>query len=176
MKRIQTACIAAILILAVQLTTRAQDDPRPFNPLAESIENAIKELFPNWKLTALPPAQPNKSVTFTEDVIIDQWKSDEAVVKVAILIHPSKEAAKKALKEFIAGVKVNGYLQDVSDESFEWGIDKSVAFRKGRYTVYVTAAPIYEEDEPMDATTHPKETKYTKTFAQIVAKALKDLY
>ncbi|MDT4952033.1 MAG: hypothetical protein QOJ02_171 [Acidobacteriota bacterium] len=175
MSRIPKAYFAVILLLAVQLSGRAQNDTRPFNPLAESVESAIKEQFPSWKRTSIPPAQPNRSDTFTEDVIIDQWRSDEAIVKVSILIHPSKEEAKKSFKEFLAGVKVNGYLQDVSNESYEWGIQKSVAFRKGRYTVYVSAAPIYEEDELMDTTALPKENKYSKTFAQIVAKALKDL-
>ncbi|HEX8846954.1 MAG TPA: hypothetical protein VF791_20090 [Pyrinomonadaceae bacterium] len=175
MNRIQAACCATILLLFAQLTARAQDDPRPFNPLAASIENAIKEQFPSWKRTSIPPPQPNESETFTDDVIIDQWKSDEAIVKVAILIHPSKEAAKKAFKEFIANVKVNGYLQDVSDEAYEWGIAKSVAFRKGRYTVYVSAGLIYKEDKPIDTIAPSNEIRHGKTFAQIVAKVLKDL-
>ena len=174
MKRIQISCVVATLLLAAHLIARAQGDRRPFNPLAESVENAIKEQFPGWTRISIPPAQPNASETFTEDVIIDQWKSDEAIVKVAIIIHPSKEEAKKAFREFVAGVKPNEFLQGVGNESYVWGMDDSVAFRKGRYTVFVSASPIYGEDATVDRTASPIETKHSKTFAQIVAKALKD--
>lgn len=174
MNRMLALSFAAILLMAAQLTARAQDDLRPFNPLAESVETAIKEQFPNWKRTSIPPAQPNGVNTFNDDVIIDQWVSNEAIVKVSILMHPSKEEAKKALKDFVAGVNANEYLQGAVNESYVWGIDKAVAFRKGRYTVYVSANPINEEGEQSDSTALAKKTEYSKTFAQIVAKALKD--
>lgn len=176
MNKMLTLCFAAILLLAAQLTAKAQDDRRPFNPLAESVETAIKEQFPNWKRISIPPAQPNGAETFTDDVIIDQWVSNEAIVKVSILIHPSKEEAKKVLKEFVADLKPNENVPGLGDESHVWGIAKAVAFRKGRYSVYVTATPlINEEEEQLDSAAPPKETKYSKTFAQIVAKILKDL-
>src|SRR5687767_8400272 len=123
MRKILTVFFAAIVLLSAHLTARAQVEPRPPHPAAESVESAIKEQFPNYKRTSIPPAQPGgSSVAFTDDVIIDQWRSGEALVRVAILIHPSKEEAKKALKEFIANVRVNGYLQDVGTESYVWGM------------------------------------------------------
>lgn len=175
MKWIQTACLVTILLLSVQTNSKAQVDRRPFNPLAESVESAIKEQFPDWKRTSIPPAQPNGSDTFTADVLIDQWKSDKVAVNIAILIHPSVEEAKKAFREFVASVKTDGQLQDAGSESSIWGLAKSVVFRKGRYTVYVSAAPIYGDGELRGPRVFLKEAEYSKTFAQIVSKTLKDL-
>lgn len=178
MKRLFAWFPAAVIFLAIPSLIIAQEikaqeeDPRPYNALAESVTNAIKEQFPAWKRTSIPPPHPGGTEIFPDDVIIDQWKSDEAIVKVSILIHPSKEEAEKAFKEFVAGVKVNEPLQDVGSESYEWGISKSVAFREGRYTVFLSAAPIYVEGVPPESYFPPKEIKYNKIFAQIVAKVL----
>lgn len=175
MNRVLIVCFASMLFLTAHLVARAQDDPRPFNPLAASVENAIKEQFPNWKRTSIPPAQPNGSETFTEDVIIDQWRSEEVGVRVAILIHSSQEEAKKVFRKSVANVRINESVLGVGEESYIWGIDKSVAFRKGRYTVYISATPIIEEEESTNPTAAPETSKYGKTIAHIVAKVLKDL-
>lgn len=167
---------AAALFITVQVIVNAQDDPRPFNPLAESVANAIQEQFPGWRRVSVPPINFERPDSFSEEVIIDQWSSDEASVRVAILIHPSKEAAKETLRHFAADVRADGVLPDVGNEAYAWGIDKSVAFRKGVYTVYVSGVRYEssEDGEPIDPTAFSRETKYVKTFAQIVAKALKD--
>ncbi|HEX8846958.1 MAG TPA: hypothetical protein VF791_20110 [Pyrinomonadaceae bacterium] len=177
MNKIFTIFFAATLFVAVQFPSKAQDDPRPFNPLAESVAKAIQEQFPDWKRTSVPPINKNEPNKFSEEVIIDQWKSDDAIVKVAILIHPSKEVAAETLKKFAADVRANGPLPDLDSESYVWGIDKSLAFRKGRYTVYISAVPIVfpEDHAPMDRNALLKETKFNKAIAHIVAKVLKDL-
>ena len=93
---------------------------------------------------------------------------------MAILIYPSMEDARRAFKEFIANVKVTDSLQDVGNESYVWGIVQSVAFRKGRYAVFVEASPLHVRG-PMDPPPPPVDrTQYSKGFAKIVAKALKD--
>lgn len=175
MRRMLTICSGAILLLSGSLSARGQVDPRPFNPIAESVENAIKDEFPNHKRTSIPPAQPEGAlVAFPEDVIIDQWRSDEALVRVAILIHPSKEEATKALRRFTANVKVISYLQDVGNESYVWGMEQSVVFRKGIYTVYVSVVPLHKEDEPENSTPLIDRAQYGETFAKVVARTLKD--
>src|SRR5438045_2873092 len=101
MNRLLTICFAVVLLSTAHLTAGAQDDQRPFHPLADSVEKAIKEQFPNWKFTPIPPAQPpGAAVKFPEDVIIDDWSSGEVGVRVAIINHASKEEAKKGLREF----------------------------------------------------------------------------
>ncbi|HKC66385.1 MAG TPA: hypothetical protein VKB86_22270 [Pyrinomonadaceae bacterium] len=172
-----TMFFVAALFISLQLTVKAQDDPRPYNPLAESVAKAIQEQFPDWKRTSVPPANKDNSISFSDDVIIDQWKSKEVIVKVAILIHPSKDEAAQALSKFASTERMKEYLPGVGNESYVWGIRKSVVFRKGRYIVYISTVPIdvSEDDAPLNLTPLPKETPYNKTFAHIVAKVLKDL-
>jgi hypothetical protein len=55
-----------------------------------------------------------------------------------------------------------------------WRALTSCSTRKGKYTVYVSAGPIYRADSPVDEEAKAKAIKYNKTFAQIVAKALKE--
>ncbi len=176
MKQVFTIFFAASLFMAGHLSVEAQDDPRPYHPLAEAVAKAIQEKFPDWKRTSVPPINKNESNKFSEEVIIDQWKSDVVIVKVAILIHPSKQDAQQALKEFTAGVKASERLQDVGNDAYAWGGAESVAFRKGRYTTYISTVPIEfsEEVETIAPTDIPKKTKFSKTFAQIVAKILND--
>lgn len=176
MKKLLRGCLAAALFLLAQTSVKAQDDPRPFHPVADSVGSALKEQFPQWKRESIPPVNFEGTNTFPYDVIIDQWSSDEASVRVAILINASMEEAKEKLKKFAADVRADGYLPDVGNEAYVWGLDKSVAFRKGIYTVYVSGIrhELSEDGEPMDTTASPKDTKYVKTFAQIVARTLKD--
>lgn len=176
MNRTLTICLGAMLLLAAQSAARAQDGERPFNPVAESVANAIKAEFPGWKQVPVAPLNFEGTDTFSNEVIIDQWVSDEANVKVAIMIHPSKEAAKEALKDFAEGVKADEFLQDLGNEACAWGMGKSIAFRKGVYTIYISTVPpgLSADGEIIYSTDRPQELRFNKAFARIVAGALKD--
>ncbi|HJU54890.1 MAG TPA: hypothetical protein VJ715_09970 [Pyrinomonadaceae bacterium] len=171
MKKALKGWLVAALFLLAQSSIKAQDDPRPFNPLAESVESAIKEEFPDWKRESIPPLSVDRLNPFSDEIIIDQWSSAEATVRVAILSHPTKEAAREALKQFVANLRADRIVSDAGNEAYVSVTDKQVAFRKGIYTVYVSGGQheFSENGEPLA----PTETKYVKTFAQIVAKALK---
>lgn len=174
MKKMQATCAAAMLFLAVQLSAGAQDDPRPFNPLAAQVENAIKQQLPDWTRTSIPPPHPDGAAVFPIDVIIDLWQSDEARVKVAILIHPSEDEAKKKFGEFVASIKSEERLQDIGSEAYVWGFGKDVALREGRYTAYISGGSNQAMDMSKPPPPPPKENKYSKRFAELVAQALKE--
>ncbi len=154
--------------------------------MAASVESAIKEQFSDWKRESIPPVNPERPDSFSSnDIIIDQWSSTEAGVRVAILLHPTKAAAIKAFQEFIANMKAEEVVADTGNEAYVWGFAQNVVFRKGIYTVYVSGGrrEFSEDGEPlafsmMAKGTEPLEisqmTKYVKTFARIVAGVLKD--
>ena len=186
MKKALKGWLMAALFLLAQSSVKAQDDPRPFNPLAASVESAIKGEFPDWTRESIPPVNAERPDSFSSnDVIIDQWSSAEVGVRVAILLHPTKEAAKEALRQFIASQKAEEVVPDTGNEAYVWGYGQSVAFRKGIYTVYVsggrrrvdeggeflTSSGETKGSEPVEVS---QVTKYIKTFARIVAGVLKD--
>ena len=176
----------AALSPPAQPSVEAQADPRPFNPLAASVESAIKKEFPDWKRESIPPVNPERPDSFSSnDIIIDLWWSAEAGVKVAILLHPTKAAATKVFREFIADKKAEEVVPDTGNEAYVWGFGNSVAFRKGIYTVYVSGGrrEFSDDGEPLAFSMMAKGgepielaqvTKYIKTFARIVAGVLKD--
>lgn len=97
-----------------------------------------------------------------EKVIIQQWVSDDRVVKVSILPHNAQHEAAKVLRRFADNNAKSERLPDVGDEAYTWGIRKSVIFRKRNFTIYVSTV----------ATNITDEAARSKEFARLVAAAL----
>ena len=183
--------LAILIFLAIPSLVGAQEtdaaeDPRPYNPIADSVAKAITAELPDWKHESVPPITRGGPEKFSREVIIDQWTSKEGSVRVAIILNSTEYDAKNSFEKFTADVKANEHLPDVDNEAYAWGIDKSIALRRGSYTVYISSsvANYTDDDTPSDKKSDDKnlndkglggEARLNKTFAKIVVKALKGM-
>jgi hypothetical protein len=181
MKRLFVWFLATVILLAIPSFTNAQkikagEDLRPYNWVAEVIAKAIKEELPDWKHKSIPPINSDGLNNFSQEVLIDQWASSEGSVRIVLFLHSSEYDAKNAFKKFTADVKANESLPDVDTEAVAWGINKSIAFRRGNYAVYISsiALNIPGDDVSSDQRSR-EEAKLNKRFAKIVVKALKGI-
>jgi hypothetical protein len=95
---------------------------------------------------------------------------------VVIFLHSSEADAKSTFEKFTAGVKANEQLPDVDKEAFAWGISKSIALRRGSYSVYISSIAMNVPNNDVFSDKKPKEeARLNKMFAKVVAKALKGM-
>lgn len=180
MKKASLWFLAIMTFLAIPSLIKAQDikveeDLRPYNSIADTIAKAITAELPGWKHKSVPPAHPNGLDNFSQDVLIDQWASKEGNVRVVIFLHPSATDAKNEFEKFTAGVRATERLPDVDNEAYAWGINKSIALRKGSYAIYISSVSLTQTDDEVSAKKSKEEAKLNKMFAKIVVKALKGL-
>jgi hypothetical protein len=186
MKRLSMLFLVPVIFLAIPLLINAQginvqEDPRPYNSVADSIAKAIKEELPDWKRKSIPPTDRDGLDNFSQEVIIDQWSSAEGSVRVVIFLHSSEYDAKDTFEKFTANVKANEHLPDVDSEAYAWGINKSIALRRGSYAVYISSVVATYSDEDMSSgkksndKKSKEEARLNKIFAKIVVKALKGI-
>lgn len=178
MKRFYLSLLVTVIIVVTPSLTKAQkvqEDLRPFNPVADRVAKAITDKLPDWEHKSVPPLSRDGLNNFSQDVIIDQWYSKEGNVRVAIILNPSEADAKAAFEKFIARSRADERATDVDDEAYAWGMNKSVAFRRGIYTVYISSVVLDTPDNDVYSDKRAKEeSRLSRVFAKIVAKALKD--
>ncbi|HEX8846956.1 MAG TPA: hypothetical protein VF791_20100 [Pyrinomonadaceae bacterium] len=171
-----TVIFLAIPSLISAQEIKAQEDPRPYNRIADIIAKAIAAELPDWERKSVPPINRDGLDNFSQEVIIDQWSSREGNVRVALFLHPSEADAKNAFEKFTAGVKANEHLPDVDNEAFAWGINKSIALRRGSYAIYISSIALNVRGDDVFSDKKPKEeARLSKMFAKLVVKALKDM-
>lgn len=180
MKRVSMWFLVIVTFLAISSLINAQDikaeeDLRPYNPIADIINKAITTELPGWKHKSIPPTHPNGLDNFSQDILIDQWASEEGSVRVVIFLHPSATDAKNEFEKFTAGVKANERLPDVDNDAYAWGINKSIALRKGSDAVYISSITLTQSDDGVSDKRSKAEAKLNKMFAKIIAKALKGM-
>lgn len=181
MKRLFMLFLTAVFFLAMPSLISAQgistqEDPRLYNEVEDVIAKAITAELPGWKRTSVPPMNRDGLDNFRYDVIIDQWSSKEGNVRVVIFLHSSEADAKSTFEKFTAGVKANEQLPDVDQEAFAWGVSKSIALRRGSYSVYISSIAMNVPNDDVFSDKKPKEeASLNKMFAKVVAKALKGM-
>jgi hypothetical protein len=142
---------------------------------AEAIERLVQEKHPEWTLKRIEPVYKG------EDVIIDQWSSVRVYVRISIVPHSSAAEASDALQKLARDMKAEEGTVGLGEEGYSWGMAGSeTAFRKGRFTVYVSAVVNVEDDPEAAALTDDEKSKrkkesqknLSKEFAKHVAFAL----
>lgn len=181
MKRSLRWLLAAVFFLTIHPLVNGQEldpqeDPRPYNSVADAVAKAITAEAPGWRRKSVPPVNPHGRDDFSYEVIIDQWSSEEGSVRVVLFLHPSEFAAKDEFEKFTAGVEANEPLPDVDPEAYAWGMNKSVALRSGSHAVYISSVVLSVSDGDDGSDKRSKEeARLSKMFAKIVAKALKSM-
>lgn len=165
MRGLKMICLLTLLLLGASVPSRAQVRSPELSDISDEVEHSVKEKMPKWKRNPATPLANNEAsvpISERESVLIDQWISGDAVVKVTIMKHPSPGEAAEELQKFISGVNSNGRLHNLGDEAYSWGIRGSIAFRRGKLTIYVSAVA----DDVTD------EAALSREFARHVAATL----
>ncbi len=146
-----------IVLLSLPILSTAQDTSSQLTKLTDDIAHVVQDKTSGWQHNSVKPLEGGK------DVIVDQWISGDKIVKIAILRHQSRDEAMRTLHKFASNTKATSKPQNVGEEGYAWGVGNSIAFRKGGFTIYVSAV----------AANITEEESLSKEFAQYVDVAIK---
>jgi hypothetical protein len=134
-----------VLAVFVFLTLLVSQALAQQNPELDALDQKIKRNFetriPGWKHDRVEP------VTKGENVLIEFWSLGNRKVKVSILPHNSVDDAREVFKRHERYSLNKEELKGFGDEAVASGYGASdLAFRRGRYTVYIRAAADVDAD------------------------------
>ncbi len=176
------AALLIIALLALPSSLVAQKDFSDLDQVGEAIKARIRDDMKDWKCHDIEP-MAFQNTPPSDDLRIQQWISGTSDVRLVLHRHPSVAEAVMALRQFAGSSRVRGHVNELADEAYIHGGRNAIAFRKSNLLVFVSAIVIKEdftEAEKKD----PKyasgmdlgeEAKLTRSFAQHVASALKQL-
>jgi hypothetical protein len=128
--------------------------------LAEALEQLVKEKHPDWTLERIEPVYKG------ENVIIDQWSGPKMAVRISVVPHKSASDARDALQNLARNMKAEPLSLGLGEGDYSWGFGEcETAFRKDRFTVYVSAA-VSEDDDPESAALSDEEKSQKKSLSQ----------
>jgi hypothetical protein len=137
--RNRALAVFAFLIFAVSYVL-AQDRPE-LETLDQKIQRHFEKVLPAWKHERVEP------IVKSENVLIEFWSLANRKVKISILPHNSVEQAKETFKNYERYSINKEVLRELGDEAVAYGYGSSdVAFRRGKYTVYIRAAADIDSD------------------------------
>lgn len=170
--------LGLLVTLPIHVSAQAKTE---LDKLDEKLRQYFERMTPGWKHERVEPLSPPG--TKSEGVLIEYWSFSNRKVKISILVHKSAEEAKEVLQTHRRYSLDREELSDLADEGFSSGYGSSdVAFRKGRFTVYVsTTAEIGEKpEERMLSQSERFELmksemrRWSQEFAKQAAKAIDD--
>ncbi len=129
----RTRIFAALALSAVLLGQSFAQDPSELDRLDTKFSQYFESIMPGWKHERVEP------VMKSENVLIEFWSFSNRKVKVSILPHKSDEEAREVLQRFARYSLNKQELKGFGDEAYALGYGLAdVAFRRGRFTVYVS--------------------------------------
>ena len=113
------------------------------NRLDEKLARHLEKKMPDWKHERGEPIAGSD-----DSVLIEFWSSPNRKVKVSILLHNSVEVSQQVIQEHARYSFNKETLTGLGDEAYASGYGSSlVAFRKGKFTVYVSTVADVDSDE-----------------------------
>ena len=148
------------------------------NRLDEKLARQLEKKLPDWKHERGEPIAGSD-----DSVLIEFWSISNRKVKVSILLHNSVEVAQQVIQEHARYSFNKETLTGLGDEAYGSGYGSSlVAFRKGKFTVYISSVADVDSDE--DARSLNQEQRFereksemkrlSREFARHVVNAMDD--
>ena len=173
MKIISIAFVGFLLLSSVAL---GQDKSDRLAKLTKTLHEKIEKEKPGWVHRSVTPMDGSKNV------IIEQWQSENVIIKVAVTEYDTQDDAVFALKKFKTQLKIEEQastmnrktevrlikddLPGLGDEGFGFSWDirgaESAAFRKGNLLVFVSIA------QPFDRTDVWSSKEFAKYVADVI--------
>lgn len=173
MRKVVSAMMLSFLCLGNCLAQVRED----LDSLDDKLAQYIQTRLPGWKHERVEAIQGSAA-------LIQFWSNANRKIKIAILPQRSADETRDRMKDFLRRSKEAKELAGFGDQAYSWGYAGSnVAFRRGRYTVFVNTYA--EIDSDPDARTLSREQKgereksemsrWSREFARIVASAIDQL-
>lgn len=141
MTKILSATMLAILCFGNALPQSRED----LDGLDEKLTRYIQNKMPGWKHERVEPIQGSVA-------LIQFWSNANRKIKIAILPQRSADETRDKMRDYLRRSKEAKELAGFGDQAYAWGYEGSnVAFRRGRYTVFVNTYA--EVDSDTDART-----------------------
>ena len=159
---------AAFAFLAFLISPALTQDRPELDALDDRIKRHFEKALPGWKHKRVEP------IVKTENVLIQFWSLANKGVKISILPHRSVEQAKAVFKEHerYSGPNKEA-LTELGDEAVASGYASSlVAFRRGRYTVYISAGVDVYSDPDAGSLTEAQRLEREKSENRRVSREL----
>lgn len=144
--------------------------------LDEKLTRHFEKAMPNWEHQRVPPIEGSG-----DNVLIEFWGFSNRKVKVSVLLHSSVEEAQKVFQQGARYSTNTQTLTGLGDEAYSSGYGSSdVAFRKGKFTVYVSTTVNAEADADARDLTQEQRVerekfemqRWSREFAQQVVSAM----
>lgn len=151
--------VAVILVLSTLLVSQAlAQDRTKLYALDEKVRRDFETTMPGWKHERVEP------IVQSENVLIEFWSFANRKVKISILPHESVEKAHEVFKNHERYSFNKEVLNGLGDEAVASGYGSSdVAFRKGKFTVYISTAADVDADSDARSLSQSERSKREKS-------------
>lgn len=134
--------LAAFVLLTLALGHAFAQDKAELNRLDEKLTRQLEKTMPEWKHERGEPIAGSD-----DSVLIEYWSFSNRKVKVSILLHQSVVDAQQTMQKRARYSSNKEILTGIGDEAYGSGYGSSlVAFRRGKFTVYITTAANVDAD------------------------------
>jgi hypothetical protein len=153
--------LAAFVFLTLVPGHAFAQNSAELNRLDEKLTQHLEKKMPDWKHERGEPIAGSG-----DNVLIEFWSSSNRKVKVSILLHKSIADAQETMQQGARYSFNKEILTGLGDEAYASGYGSSVvAFRRGRFTVYISTAVDVDADE--DARSLNQEQRFARERSQM---------
>ena len=153
--------IAAFVFLTLVLGHAFAQKSAELNRLDEKLARYLEKKMPEWKHERGEPIAGSD-----DSVLIEFWSFSNRKVKVSILLHNSVAQAEQVIQNHARYSFNKETLTGLGDEAYASGYGSSdVAFRRGKFTVYVSTAADLDAEE--DARNLSQEQRFEREKAEM---------
>ncbi len=168
--------LSAFVLLTFLLSYTSAQDAAEINRLDEKLTRYFEKTMPDWKHERVEPIAGSG-----DNVLIEFWSFSNRKIKVSVLLHTSVEDAQEVIKQHARYSLNRETLTGIGDEAYASAYASAlVAFKKGKFTVYVHTNADVDADADAQSLTQEQRTEREKSemrrlsreFAQHVATAM----
>jgi hypothetical protein len=166
----------AFVLLPILLGLVCAQASAELDRLDEKLTRHFEKAMPNWKHERVEPIAGSG-----DNVLIEFWSFSNRKVKVSVLLHKSVAEAEAVMQNHAKYSFNKETLIGLGDEGYASGYGSSdVAFRRGKFTVYVsTTADVDADADAQDFTQGQRSEReksemqrWSREFAQQVVTAM----
>lgn len=153
--------VAGLVVLSGLFLTAALAQAQvDLDILEGKVVQHVKAIKPGWQHKRIEP------ITGSTNVLVANWSFPKRGVRVSIIPHKSAAEARAALRAFVKYDREKEELNDIGDEGYAWGFERSnVAFTKGKFNVFVSAGADVDHDP--DARRLSNSEKRAREYSEI---------
>jgi hypothetical protein len=166
----------AFILLALLLSNTFAQASLELDRLDGHLTRYFEKTMPDWKHKRVEPIAGSG-----DNVLIEFWSFSNRKVKVSVLLHASIADAEAVIKNHARYSVPKQTLTGLGDEAYASAYGFSlVAFRKGKFTVYVSTTADVDADADAQSLTQEQRFEreksqmqhWSKHFAQHVVTAM----